>query len=394
MQPTKIKNGRIITPMRVIEGGEVVYQDGKILQVGGSDCSTDAGCQIIDAQGRYVSPGFIDMHTHGAGGYDFMDGTLEAFLGAAREHARHGTTCLLPTSLACSDEELFEMFRIFRRAAQENAEGASMPGVHLEGPFFAPSQKGAQDEKYIVPPVKEHYEKILQEGGDIILRWSSAPELEGAFAFSRCITDRGIVSAIGHSDATDDIVCQAYENGYTLMTHLYSGMSGLKRVKSYRYPGVIESAYIYSEYNVEIIADGCHLPANLLKLIYNSLGTNRVALVTDSMRGAGMPDGDTILGSVKNGQRCVIEDGVAKMPDRNSFAGSVATAERLVRNMRDLAGAPIWDAVKMMTMTPARILGLKNKGILAPGNDADIVLFDDHVDIQRTIVQGRTVYTR
>lgn len=393
MSKYTIAGGRVITPMRVIQDGMAVVEEGILTYVGPYDAGKTAG-EVLDAGGLYLSPGFIDLHTHGAGGHDFMDGTAEAFLGAARAHAAHGTTCLLPTSLSSSDEELYGMFETYRAALPQNTEGAWMPGLHLEGPFFSLAQSGAQDPKYITPPDPERYGKILGAGKGLIFRWSSAPELPGAMAFSRRLRQEGILSSIGHSDATDAVACEAIENGYSHLTHLYSGMSGLVRIHSYRYPGLIESAFLFDEFTAEIIADGCHLPASLLRHCYRTLGTNRLCLVTDSMRGAGMPDGESILGSLKNGQRCIIEDGVAKLPDRSAFAGSVATADRLVRNMRDLAGAPITDAVKMMTMTPARIMGFESKGVLAPGKDADLVLFDEKIQIQRTIRGGKTIYAR
>lgn len=393
MKSFTITGGRLLTPMRELVDGMLTVENGVVTYAGTYDPKKQVG-EIIDAGGQYVAPGFIDIHTHGGGGYDFMDGTAEAFEGAASAHAVHGTTTLLPTSLACSDEELLDMFEVFRKVREKEPVGARMPGLHLEGPFFADSQKGAQDPRYIGAPDPARYERILEKGEGLILRWSSAPELEGGMKFGQVLREHGILASIGHSDATDAVACEAYENGYTHLTHLYSGMSGLIRIHSYRYPGLIESAFLFEEFTAEIIADGCHLPANLLRHCYKALGTNRVALITDSMRGAGMPDGPSTLGSMKDGQPCIIEDGVAKLPDRSAFAGSVATADRLVRNMHNLAGAPMLDAVKMMTMTPARIMGMKGRGMLAAGYAADIVLFDENVTISRTIVDGETKFSR
>jgi N-acetylglucosamine-6-phosphate deacetylase len=200
---------------------------------------------------------------------------------------------------------------------------------------------------------------------------------------------------MAHTDAIYEEALKAFENGYSLITHLYSGMSGVMRRNAYRYAGVIESAYIIDEMNVEIIADGSHLPASLLKLIYKIKGPGRIALVTDAMRGAGMPDGESIIGSLKRGMKVIIEDGVAKLPDRTAFAGSVATTDRLVRNMINLAGAPLIEAVRMATSTPASIMGLSDKkGSLIEGKDADIVIFDNNITIDTTIVKGKVVYSR
>ncbi len=391
MRRFTIAGGRLLTPMRELNGWMLVVRDGVITYAGRYD-PDQVVRPILDACGQYIAPGFIDIHIHGGGGHDFMDGTAEAFTGASRAHAAHGTTTLLPTSLVCSDEELLGMFDVFRRVRETGCSGASMPGLHLEGPFFAASQRGAQDSRYIGPPAPARYERILEKGEGLILRWSAAPELPGGMEFGRVLRSRGILASIGHSDATAEVACAAIENGYSHLTHLYSGMSGLGSFKSCCCPGLIESAFLFDELTAEIIADGCHLPASLLRHCYRSLGANRLALVTDSMRGAGMPDGESILGSLRDGQPCIIEDGAAKLPGRSAVAGSAATADRLVRNMNILAGAPMTDAVKMMTMTPARIMGMKDRGMLVPGFRADIVLFDGKVHVSRTIVGGETVF--
>lgn len=172
-------------------------------------------------------------------------------------------------------------------------------------------------------------------------------------------------------------------------------MAGVTRKNALRYAGTIEAAYLIDEMDVEIIADGIHLPAPLLKLIVKIKGTDHIALITDSMRAAGMPPGESILGSLRDGLKVIVEDGVAKLPDRTSFAGSVATTDRLVRNMVNMAGVPLTDAVRMITGTPARILGIENrKGLLIPGKDADIVIFDDDIQIQTTIVNGKIIYRK
>jgi N-acetylglucosamine-6-phosphate deacetylase len=194
---------------------------------------------------------------------------------------------------------------------------------------------------------------------------------------------------MAHTDAIYEEALEAFENGYTLLTHFYSAMSGVTRKNAFRYAGVIEAGYLHDELDVEIIADGVHLPAPLLKLIYKIKGPEHIALITDAMRGAGMPEGESILGSRANGLPVIIEDGVAKMPDRSSFAGSVATADRLVRVMVEKAEVPLVDAIRMITHTPARIMKLDNKiGTLAAGMDADIVIFDENIRISRTILKG------
>ena len=390
MRRIKIYNGRVITPFRIIENGCVLIQGGKILQVQQGDIA-DIDALCIDAKNNFISPGFIDIHTHGAGGHDFMDGTVDAFLEAAITHARYGTTSLVPTTLTSTHEELWNLFDVYKQAKLENTSGAQFLGLHLEGPYFSMAQKGAQDPRYIRNPQKNEYEKILQHSDDII-RWSIAPELEGSMELGRFLYQKNILASIAHTDATSDDIAEALENGYTHVTHFYSGMSGVMRRNAFRYAGVIESAYLFNQLTVEIIADGIHLPPSLLQLIYKQIGPARIALITDSMRGAGEGEGESILGSLKDGMKVIIEDGVAKLPDRTAFAGSVATADRLVRNMIRLAGVPLLHAIQMITTTPARISGVEHrKGSLTIGKDADVVVFDSDIQMKLVMINGTLV---
>ncbi len=388
----KIFNGQIITPNRILKDGSVLVEDGKIVEINSSNIDAP-GALEIDAKDKYVSPGFIDIHVHGGGGHDFMDNTVEAFLGIAQLHAQYGTTAMLPTTLSCENADLLETLRVYDEAAQLNINGSQFIGIHIEGPYFALSQRGAQDPRYIRDPDPDEYKEILSASKSI-KRWSAAPELKGAIDFGREMVSHGILPAIAHTDAVYEDVIEAFNNGYTLATHFYSAMSGVTRRNAFRYAGVVESAYLIGEMDVEIIADGVHLPAPLLKLIYKIKGPQRTALITDAMRAAGMPSGESTLGSMKNGTKVIVEDGVAKMPDRNSFAGSVATFDRLVRNMIGLADVPLIEAIRMATETPARILSIHNKkGMLTIGKDADIVIFDENIHIAVTIINGKIVYT-
>ncbi|WP_025765288.1 N-acetylglucosamine-6-phosphate deacetylase [Dyadobacter tibetensis] len=387
---TKIINGTIITPFRAIRNGTIVLNEGTIEQVSAHDLSVP-GAEVIDAGGHYVAPGFIDIHIHGGGGYDFMDGTLEAFLKIAEKHAAYGTTAMVPTTLTSEKEDLLNTLDMYQSASDANTRGARFLGMHLEGPYFALSQRGAQDPRYIRNPDPKEYEEILAHSNNIS-RWSAAPELPGAIDFGRRLREKGILAAIAHTDALYDEVLEAFENGYSLATHLYSAMSGVTRKNAYRYAGTIESALLL-DMDVEIIADGTHLPPPLLKLICKVKGVDRIALITDAMRAAGMPEGDSILGSVKGGVRVLVEDGVAKMPDRSSFAGSVATADRLVRTMVQQADVSLLDAVRMMSLSPARMMGVdQKKGSLVQGKDADIVIFDQDIRVQMTMVEGSVVF--
>ncbi len=390
----KIFNGQIIHQNRIQNGGCLLIENGKIIDVPASHVDfPDA--EIVDAKGHYISPGFIDIHIHGGGGADFMDGTVDAFLQIAQTHAKHGTTSMLPTTLTCEKEDLIQTLESYSLACQKNKLGADFIGMHLEGPYFAVSQRGAQDPKFIRDPDPAEYQEILHSY-DFIKRWSAAPELKGAIEFGRYVTSKGVLAAIAHTDAIYEEVLDAYQHGgYTLATHFYSAMSGVTRRNAFRYAGVIESAYLLDDMDVEIIADGVHLPSPLLKLIYKIKGPNRIALITDAMRAADMPGNESILGSIKNGLKVIVEDGVAKLPDRTSFAGSVATADRLVKTMLELAEVPLVETIQMITDTPARIMGIdRQKGTFARGKDADVVIFNQQIEIQQTFVKGISVYQK
>jgi N-acetylglucosamine-6-phosphate deacetylase len=391
MQRTKIYNAKIITPARIISGGSVVIDGDKIIAVHENDVEIP-GAASINAGGQYLAPGFIDIHVHGGGGYDFMDGNADAFLAIAETHARYGTTSMLPTTLSSEKDELYKTLTAYSEAHQKNKNGARFLGMHIEGPYFAMNQRGAQDPRYIRDPDPSEYEEILSRC-NIIRRWSAAPERKGALQFAKRLREKNILPALAHTDAVYDEVIEGFKAGYTLATHLYSGMSGVTRRNAYRYAGAVESAFLIDDMDVEIIADGRHLPAPLLKLVYKIKGADRTALITDAMRAAGTPVTESILGSRHDGLKVIIEDGVAKLPDRASFAGSVATTDRLVRTMIREAEVSLTDAIKMMTQTPARILELeKDLGSIEKGKKADLVIFDDNINIAMTIIGGRIVH--
>jgi N-acetylglucosamine-6-phosphate deacetylase len=387
----RIYNGQIITPERIIQNGTLLIKEGRIAEV------TDYNLEVpdavsINAGGKYISPGFIDIHVHGGAGFDFMDNTVEAYLEIARMHARYGTTAMYPTTLTGSTADIIKSLETFDRASPKNLSGAQMMGLHLEGPYFAINQRGAQDPKYIRNPDPKEYEYILSKSGSI-KRWSAAPELPGAIQFGKFVTDKGILVSLAHTDAVYEEVIEAFGNGYTLATHMYSAMSGVTRRNAFRYAGVIESVFLIDGMDVEVIADGVHLPAPLLKLIFKIKGPAKIALITDAMRAAGMPPGESIIGNLHSGLKVIVEDGVSKLPDRSSFAGSVATADRLVRTMMSMGGVSLADAIRMITKTPAEIMKIADqKGSLSKGKDADVVIFDENISIHSTMVKGKIIF--
>ncbi len=391
---TLLFNGAVITPWRILKDGYVLFDETGILEIGQGACGDLGGdAERIDVNGRYIAPGFIDIHVHGGGNSDFMDATKDDFLTAARTHLEHGTTSLFPTTVSSTNEALYAVLEAYKVAKISDHDGADLCGLHLEGPYFNLEMKGAMDPKYVRNPDMNEVADVLAHTNDIV-RWSIAPELPGAVELGRFLVKNGILPSMGHSMAVYDEAMNAFESGFTLCTHLYSAMSGVRRIQAIRYAGIVETAMTVDDMDVEIIADGMHLPKTLLQLIYQTKGPGHIALITDAMRGAGQPAGPSMLGDKEKGMPCIIEDGVAKLLDRSALAGSVATTDRLVRVMHNLAGVPIEDAVRMATTTPARIMGMKNRGRLAPGYAADIVVFDGDVCMERVYRAGICRYVK
>lgn len=379
----KITNARAVMDSAVLPAN-VYVNGGKIVAVTAADLPAD---RVMDAGGRYVAPGFIDTHIHGGGGVDFM-GSPDDFRRAAALHLAHGTTTLLPTTMAASFDDLKAAILAFKQVAPESGRGCLpyMPGMHLEGPYFSPNQAGAQPPAYIYPPRPAEYRELiaLAEGG--ILKWSFAPELDGAVEFCDTLVRNGILPSIGHTDGTYEDVLRVFEHGARCLTHFYSSMSTITRRSGFRVPGVIEAGYLLDEMWVEVIADGCHLPEPLLKMILAMKGDHRIMTVTDAIAEAFLPEGVELPGSGH-----IIEDGVAKMADRLCFAGSVASTDRIVRTMVKVAGCDLPTAVRMMTKNPAAYLGLRGKGSLLAGYDADLVFFGDDIVVSDVMLGGELV---
>ena len=381
---TKILNGRLVTEQEILLGKALYIEDGRILAITEKELPFD---KEVDAGGCFVSAGFIDLHCHGAKGCDFADGTLEAVVTAANHHCKHGTTTIFPTTFSSSVAQIGESLTAVKAAKASATLLPNIPGVHLEGPYFSKKQCGAQNPDFITPPVPEDYLRLLETYGDVIARWSFAPELPGALAFQRELTKRGIVTSAGHSDAIYDDLLASYNEGLRLITHMYSCTSTITREKGFRRLGVIEFAYLYDDVTVEAIADGCHIPKELFRLLFKIKGADGICLVSDAMNCCGI---DTEFSSI-GGVPCKIKNGVACLLDESAFAGSIATADRLVRFCVKDVGLTVVDAVKMITVNPARVMGLAKKGRLAAGMDGDLVIFDDEIRIQKVFVSGKEV---
>lgn len=357
------QNGIIVTDGKEIRDLGILAEDGVILEL---LPTAPEGAEIVDLGGRYVMPGLIDLHCHGGDGFEFIDGTEESILGACQLHADHGTRVLYPTISATDYDTMVRALEAIERCRDRMP--LEIPGVHLEGPYLAPEMCGAQDTGVIRLPDPKEYEALVERFGSLIARWSYAPEKDADGRFLAFLKEKGITPATAHSAAEYSHMQAALAGGNRLVTHLYSCTSTITRHGGFRHLGVIESAFLMDEIYVETIADGCHLPPELLRMIVKIKGVDRVCLVTDAIRFGGLTSGE-VSGAVPY----VIEDGVAKLSDRSAFAGSIATADVLIERTVK-AGFSLADTVRMMTETPATLMGLSRKGRIAPGFDADFTI--------------------
>lgn len=379
-----ISNAKIILEKKVISGS-LVIEDGKIKAIheGGAPLYGTA----LDIHGAYLAPGIIELHSHGAAGCDFLDGGAEPILQAAKAHLAHGVTTLLATTLACPLETLIAFFSSFREAVSQDT--GNLYGIHLEGPFFSLQEKGAQEERFIIPINESFYNTVLSEAGSLIKRWSLAPELEGAEKMLDDLRDTGILFSAAHTSATYDDISRAYDHGLTMLTHFYSGMSGIKREKGRRILGAIESGYLIDNLYVELICDGYHLPPELLNMIFKLKKHEMITATSDSMRAAGMPDGPSVLGPKENGLDVIVEDGVAKLLDRSAYAGSVTIGNKMAGTLFEKAGRTMPEIFNFLSLNPARALGLdETKGSIEIGKDADLIVLDDEFNIQNVFLKG------
>lgn len=378
----RIKSNHIITDRRELSG--YVYIDGdKIFAVTDEELPFD---EEIDALDLYVSAGFIDVHTHGGGGYPF-EGSVDDIVAGVNFHLTHGTTAICPTISASPIDDMRRSLANVKAAMHDERVRATIIGAHLEGPYLSLAQTGAQAGACITFPIKEDYEQIVKSYSDTLARWTYAPEHDEDCAFANCMQAAGVVTSAGHTNATYKDMKAALDHGCRLVTHLYSCTSTVTRKQGFRSLGVIESTFLEDGIVAEIIADGKHLPPELIRMIYKIKGTDGIIAVTDSLSLAGT--------DVKSGRMSqtdfIIEDGVCKLLDRSAFAGSIATADVLLRVLTNEADIPLTEAVRLLTVNPARVMGLRTKGELKAGYDADVVVFDKDVNVKCVIAMGKTV---
>ena len=389
VQEYLIYGGRVVSPEGVWENGSVHVRDERIAQVSKERLYVP-GAKEIDARGRYVTPGLIDIHVHGGDGAYFSQSTVEAFETVAKLHCQYGVTALQVTPSALPFEGFEKLIAAYRQWVEEDRSGGSeLLGIHLEGPFFSMEQRGAQPPQFIREPTSDDAAYLL-DNADIINEMTIAPEVPGALELIRTLSSHGILVSSGHTDAREEDMLKAIDAGLRHVTHIYSGMSSMVRIGPWRVPGALEVGLTHPDLTIEMIGDLRHLPVTLVNLIIRARGTDRICLVSDALRAAGKPEGFRFL---SDGQEVVVEEGVAMMADHTCFAGSIQPVGRMLRNMVQTVGVPFLEALGMTTTVPARILGIdERKGKLATDMDADITIFDEDFNYHLTMVGGEIVH--
>lgn len=378
---TQIINGKIFTPQGWLDEGSVLIRDNKILEVTNCDLAL-IGAKMIDAKGMYIVPGFVCMHAHGGGGRDFTECTEEAFRTAIKAHQKHGATSIFPTLSSSPFSEIRKAVGVCEKLMAE--KDSPVLGLHVEGPYLNPKMAGGQFAGMVKNPDKEEYTSLLSET-NCIKRWDSSPELPGALEFAGYLKSKGIVAAVSHTEAEYDGIKAAYEAGYTHAAHFYNAMPGFHKRREYKYEGTVESVYLTDGMTIELIADGIHLPSTILRLAYKLKGVNNTCLVTDALAYAAAE------GIEITDPNVIIEDGVCKLADRSSLAGSIATMDVLVRTMVK-AGISLGDVITMVSETPARIMGVDDrKGTLQKDKDADLLILDRDLNIRAAWAMGNLI---
>ena len=386
MEKVRLHGGNLIIGNE-IRKADLLIKDGKVEAIIDSQTSTP-DYKMHDCADVNIAPGFVEIHSHGAGGSDYMDAETDTYKNILNLQVKHGTTSVLATTMSASYSGTCEAIDSYLQAEKDKTLPVNLLGMHIEGIFISPNQAGAQPPENIRPFDPKEYISLYERSQGTIKRWSVSPELEGAKEFADFANKNNIALSIGHSDADFDTVVKAFDWGYRHITHFYSGCSSVVRREGFRVAGVVEAGYYLDGMNVEIIADGCHLPPSLLKLIVKTKGTDHVALITDSMRAAGQTSGESYIGRKGEATPVIIEKGVAMMLSHDAFGGSIATSDRLIRTMLS-CGVSLCDAVKMATINPLKMMNLNvKKGLIKEGYDADIVIFDNDINVKNVFVNG------
>lgn len=378
----QIVNGRILTPKGWLEGGSVIIENNKIKAVSNIDLHI-VDAEIIDAKGCYVVPGGIDLHTHGGGGRDFIEGSEDAFRAAVNAHMKHGTTTIYPTLSSSTIPSIEAACQVCQKLMAE--ENSPVLGLHIEGSYINPKQAGAQNPVLIKAPLPDEYETLLNKYS-CIKRWDVAPELQGSVEFITECRKHGVLTALTCTCATYEDVVAAHDAGLSHAAHFYNAMPVVYKEHEFKVPGTVESVYALQDMTVEVIADGIHVPPVMLNVVYQIKGVEKTALITDSLAYAASE------GNVSSEPSVILEDGVCKLADHSALAGSIATMDVLIRTCIHRAEIPMIDVFRMVSETPAKIMGIfDRKGSIEEGKDADIMMFDDDIDLTYVMQMGNVV---
>ena len=384
MRSLLIKNANAVLPDEV-RHTNVLIKGGKIECIGYQGKAD----REIDINGDYLLAGFIDVHIHGGGGADFMDATPEAFETAVKAHLKHGTTTLLPTAMTASESDLTDFLNAFKEFRKNSVYSAVTPGVHLEGPYFSGANaksSGAQPTDLLRLPDEAEMDRLLRVADGDILRWDAAPELDGSDMFANKCRENAIICSIAHSAATSEEAQKGIDNGFSHVTHFYNAVTTYRKVGQKVLAGVVEAAYLNDNVTVELICDGRHIPRDILRLALKIKGADKVCAITDGMRIAGTKMQKGKLGSLKSGTDVIVDDGVAKLPDMSSFAGSIATMDRCLSVLCNNYGIDIVTASKMLSQAPARLIGLYDSiGSIETNKNADLVIVDQKYNIKQVL---------
>jgi N-acetylglucosamine-6-phosphate deacetylase len=387
-----LTNARLIFPDGIRDGLEVVVEERKIAEIRppaprlrrtGEQTRTSSK-DVIDLNGNYLAPGFIDLHVHGALGRDTMDSSAEAFRTICDFHARGGTTSLLLTTATAPLENIVDVLKAVRNYRSPISVVA---GVHIEGPFISKAKCGAQRTEFIQEPSQAGVRQLL-EYADVIKRVTIAPELPGALEAIESFRTHGVSVSGGHSNAWDEDARAAFDRGMRSVTHMFNCMSSARRRGVYRVGGLLEFALSEPQISCELIADGHHVSSTLMKMSYRAKGARGICVVTDATAGAGLPDGSRFS---LFGNDCVVEGGVCLLADRSALAGSASQMIDLVRTMVQKVDVPLHEAVAMATQNPAQAIGLEAKGRLRVGADADFVVLSPELEVLCVSVGGEEI---
>ncbi len=373
-------NARVYSEGRITTAN-ITAEDGIITAIG-----KQVKGETVDVKGKLCTAGFIDIHTHGGWGKDCMENSVEAIDTIAAYHLYTGTTTFVPTTMTASVEDINKAVDNIRKYKSPYARIA---GVHLEGPYLAQKSAGAHPPQLLIPPSKDS--SFVWDNADMVTRVTLAPNLDGAAQFCKQAVQKGIQVSLGHDDSIDDEIYACLDNGADSVTHMYNCTSRpSRRTTPKKHLGLTEVGLIDERVTAEVIADDRHVPNALFKMIYKLKGSERICLVSDSLSVAGMPEGDYYLGSGDSKQKIRIDDGVAVLPELNTYAGSITPVGKMARNLYS-CGIPLGECIDMCTSVPARLIHRTDIGVLAVGKKADINVLDEDLNIVTTYLGGVAV---